>query len=444
MLRVSLLVSVFVTCVGNNARAADDWPQFRGPDGDGHSGAVDVPLAWSEEDGVVWKTPIEGRGWSSPVVLGDQVWLTTAIETPASPDEIKKRVRKLGMFVPSPHLAGKVTLKVICIERASGRLVHDVTLFEVDDPPVICLVNSYASPTPVGEPGRLYCDFGTMGTVALDTKTGRVLWTRHLPIEHQVGPGSSPILYRDTLILVRDGCDRQYIAALDKNTGQTVWKTDRPPITTPYLPYRKAFSTPLVAAVDGGEQMIIPGARWMVSYNPAGGKELWRVDTGNTFSNAARPVLGHGMVYICTAYGGTRLLAVRVDGRGDVTATHVAWELKKQTPKRSSPLLVGDELYFVSDVGVANCVDARTGKIHWSERLSGAFSASPVYAGGHIFLFGENGTTTIVRPGKEFVTVAENSVEGRIMASPAVLDRSIFLRTDSHLYRIGARLSGRP
>jgi outer membrane protein assembly factor BamB len=254
-----------------------------------------------------------------------------------------------------------------------------------------------------------------------------------------VGPGSSPIVYGDTLILVRDGCDQQHITALDKKTGQSVWKTNRPPITTPYLPYRKAFSTPLVVTVDGVEQMIIPAARWMVSYEPAGGKELWRVDTGSSFSNAARPVYGHGMVFVCTAYGGTRLLAIRLNGRGDVTATHVAWELKKQIPKRSSPLLVGDELYFVSDVGVATCVDAQTGELRWTERLSGAFSASPVFAAGHIFLFGENGTTTILKPGKEFVKLAENSVDGRIMASPAVLDRSIILRTDTQLYHVGAR-----
>jgi outer membrane protein assembly factor BamB len=183
--------------------------------------------------------------------------------------------------------------------------------------------------------------------------------------------------------------------------------------------------------------MVVPGARWIVSYDPSDGKELWRVDTGDTYSNSSRPVCGHGMAYVCTAYGGTRLVAIQLNGRGDVTSTHVAWEVKKQTPKRSSPLLVGDELYFVSDVGVANCLDAKTGEIHWSERLSGAFSASPVYADGRIFFFGEDGATTIVKPGKEFVRVSENTLDGRIMASPAVLDGTILIRTDTHLYGIG-------
>ncbi len=434
-----LLSAVLGTVLFPHVLKGDDWPQFRGPGGDGHADATGIPVSWSEKENVDWKTAIEGRGWSSPVVFDNQIWLTTALETPAPPEKIKERLKQLGMSVPSPQLAGLVTLKALCVDRASGRLVHDVTLLEVDEPPVICSVNSYASPTPVIEKGRVYFEFGAMGTVCLDSNTARVLWSRRLPIEHQVGPGSSPILYGDLLVLVRDGCDEQYIIALDKNTGRDVWRTNRPPLTVAYLPYRKAFSTPFVVKVDGKDQMVVLGARWIASYDPANGRELWRVDTDDTFSNSSRPVCGHGMAYVCTAYGGARLLAVRMDGRGDVTSSHVAWELKKATPKRSSPLIVGDELYFVSDVGVANCVDARTGEIHWSERLAGAFSASPVYADGRIFFFGEDGTTTIVQPGKQFVPLAENSLDGRIMASPAMLDGLILLRTDTHLYRIGER-----
>jgi len=418
------------------ALSAGDWPQFRGPAGDGHSGATGIPRTWSDDENVIWKTPVDGRAWSSPVVLDDQIWLTTALETPASADETRERVKGMGIFVPSPHLARKVTLKALCLERTTGRRLHDVTLFEVDRPPVICAVNSYASPTPVAERGRAFFDFGTMGTACLDTKSGKQLWSRCFAIEHQVGPGSSPVLYRDLLILVRDGCDQQYLIALDKTTGRTVWRTDRPPITRDQVYYRKAFSTPLIVTTAQRDQMIVPGAQWIVSYNPSDGKEMWRVDTGSTYSNVSRPVYGHGMVYVCTAYGGTRLLAIRVDGRGDVTATHVAWELKKQTPKKSSPLLLGDELYFVSDGGVANCVDAKTGQVHWSERLADDYSASPVFADGCIFFFSEDGTTTVVRPGAEYVELAENALDGRVMASPAIVDRSIFLRSDSHLYRI--------
>jgi outer membrane protein assembly factor BamB len=195
----------------------------------------------------------------------------------------------------------------------------------------------------------------------------------------------------------------------------------------------------LVVTVGDEEQMVIPGAQWMASYNPADGTELWRVDTGGTFSNSSRPVFGHGLAYVSTAFGGSRLLAIRPDGRGNVTATHVAWECKKQIPTKSSPLLVGDELYFVSDLGVANCLDARSGEIHWSQRLADPVSASPVAADGRIYIFGEQGTTTVLRPGTEFTKLAENQLDGRILASPAVLDGAIYLRTDKHLYRIGPR-----
>jgi outer membrane protein assembly factor BamB len=334
-------------------------------------------------------------------------------------------------------VAKDVTLKAICVDRNSGRLLHDVTLFEVDEPVLLNPMNSYASPTPVAETGRVYCDFGAMGTACVDAATGRTLWSRRLVIEHQVGPGSSPILYRDLLILVRDGCDRQYVAALEKATGKPVWKTPRPPLDTTTLVFRKAFSTPLVVEDDDGtEQMIVLGAQWLVSYDPSTGVERWRVDTGSTYSNASRPVYGHGMVYACTAFGGTRMLAIRTDGHGNVSDTHVVWKLGRSTPRRSSPLLVGDRLYFVSDRGVASCADARTGEVIWSERLAGAHSTSPVFADGRIYFFGESGSVTVLRPGDTFRLLAENQLDGRIMASPAFVDRSIFLRTDTHLYRI--------
>jgi len=434
--QIGLAILAFILTIPGNT-TAEDWPQFRGPGGQGHSTAKDVPLRWSERENVVWKVPTEGRAWSSPVVLGEQIWLTTAVETPASAEELRRAIDRIGVPVPSPYVASHVTLKAICLDRKSGRRLHDLTLFEVDEPVLLNPMNSYASPTPVAEAGRVYCDFGAMGTVCLDSKTGAVLWSRRLVVVHQVGPGSSPILFRDLLILVRDGCDQQYVTALDKTTGRTVWKTARPPHDTPTAVFRKAFSTPLVIEEgDGTEQMIVFGAQWIVSYDPSTGAERWRADTGRTFSNASSPVCGHGMVYISTAYGGTYMLAIQTGGRGNVTDSHVAWQLRQGTPRRSSPLLLGDHLYFVSDRGVASCVDAREGEVIWSERLPGSHSASPVYADGRIYFFGEDGPITVLPPGDPFVRLAENRVDGRIMASPAFVDRSIFLRTDTHVYRI--------
>ena len=420
----------------STATASDDWPQFRGPDGQGHSEATGVPLNWSDTENVVWKTPIEGCGWSSPVVLGKQVWMTTALPTLATPAEAERQLASLPYPVPSPEVARSITLKAVCVECDTGRLLRSLTLFQFDELLQICSANSYASPTPVAEPGRLYCDFGRMGTACLDTASGDVLWKRRLPVAHQVGPGSSAILHGEKLVLVRDGCDVQYVTALDKKTGETIWKTDRPPIDTDFPYYKKAFSTPLVIEAAGRKQMIVPGAHWLVSYDPDSGEPIWQANTGTGFSNASRPVFGHGMVYVCTGFGQSLLQAVRVDGQGDVSDTHIAWTGKKQVPKKSSPILVGDELYMISDKGIATCLDGRTGETHWSERILSGCSASPVFADGRIYYFGEDGSTVVMQPGKQPKTLAENEVEGRIMASAAITNGAIFLRTDTHLYRI--------
>jgi outer membrane protein assembly factor BamB len=235
---------------------------------------------------------------------------------------------------------------------------------------------------------------------------------------------------------VRDGCDKQYVTALDKHTGKTVWRTDRPPIDVDYLPYKKAFSTPLVVEVDGRPQMIIPGARRVIAYEPETGKPLWQCDYGNGFSNAPRPIVGHGMVYVCTGFAVPQLWAIRLGGRGNVSDTHVAWIERKQIPKRASPILVGDELYVVSDYGILSCLDARTGEMHWRERMPGNYSASPIHVEGRIYFFSHEGKTTVIQPGREFEILAENQLDGQIMATPAIAGQAMFLRTDTHLYRI--------
>ncbi len=418
--------------------AADDWPQFRGPGGQGCSEASGLPLKWSETENITWKTPITGLGWSSPVVLGDQIWMTTADEKPASEEEAKKRLRGNSM-ASSLEVAASVTWRAVCVDRKTGKVLRDVKLFTLEYPAPIHQMNSYASPTPVLEPGRVYCDFGTYGTVCLDSTSGKILWERTLPIDHQVGPGSSPALYGDLLVLVRDGCDKQYITALDKKTGKTVWKTDRPPMATPIDHFRKAYSTPLVIKSGGRDQMIVPGAQWVVAYEPASGKEIWRVDYGRQFSTTSRPVFGHGMAYIGTGFIKAELWAIRPDGQGDVTKTHVAWKATRQIPKRSSPVLAGKEIYVVSDNGVATCFDAETGETRWTERMAGDYSVSPVYAGGRIYFFSQDARTTVLKPGKEYTKLAENQLEGRMLASPAFVDNAIFLRTNSHLYRIENR-----
>jgi hypothetical protein len=410
--------------------AGEDWPQFRGPRGDGTAAVADLPLTWSETNNIAWKTPLPGLGRSSPVVLGERVWVTTAVgrgerRTRIGPDDMK--------------VADHVTLEAISLGLGDGKILWEVPLFEVDQPGPVHWFNSWATPTPVVEPGRLYCDFGTYGTAAVDARAGKLLWQRRLPLDHQVGPGSSPALWQNLLLLVRDGRDAQYVTALNKQTGETVWKTDRPPIQTPTTDLRKAFSSPLLVSQDGRTQMISPCAHWIVSYDPATGRELWRVRHGQGFSFGSCAVYGHGMAFFSTGCFKAQLWAVRADGQGDVTATHVAWKCLRQIPVMSSPVLGGDDLYWVSDDGIACCAEARSGEVRWQQRLGGAHVASPVLAAGRVYFFGREGKTTVVKAGAQFREIAENSLEGPVVATPAVLEGTMLLRTDSHLYRIGAR-----
>jgi len=436
MPRLPSILTLVLLATTAVALPATEWPQFRGPSGQGQATCAGWPLRWSEQENIAWKVPISGRGWSSPVVSGDQVWLTTALDTPASAEVAKRVLERKGEGVPSPQVASHVTLKAICVSLSSGRVLRDVTLLEFAEPMVICAANSYASPTPVLDAGRLYCDFGTMGTVCLAADTGQVIWRRRLAVDHQVGPGSSPVVHGSLVILVRDGIDQQYVIALNKATGDIVWQTERPSLAATPPMFRKSFSTPLVLQVDGREQLVATGAKWILSYEPATGKELWRVDTGNSYSNASRPVCGGGLVFVGTAFPGSVLRAIRPDGSGDVTTTHVQWQQQRSVPRQSSPLLVSEELYLVSDNGVASCLDARSGAVHWTELLPGSYAASPVFAEGRIYYFADNGKTTVARVGQQYVPLAENQVEGRVLASPAFVAPAILLRTDKHLYCI--------
>jgi outer membrane protein assembly factor BamB len=314
--------------------------------------------------------------------------------------------------------------------------VYQTDLFSLDNPGPIHPLNSHATPTPVVESGRLFADFGAYGTACLDTTTGRSLWITRLAVDHQLGPASSLAAFQDWLYLVRDGCDVQYVAALAKETGREVWRTPRPPIKAESGPFKKSFSTPLIVQHGGQTQVIAVGPHWVVAYEPASGRELWRVRHGKGYSIAPRPVFGHGLVYVCTGDYVAQLWAIRVDGQGDVTDTHVVWKATSQIPLMSSPLLVGDELYFVSDTGIGSCVDALRGTLHWRERLGGNYAASPVLAEGRIYFFSREGRTVVLQPGQRYTTLAESQLDGTVIATPAVVGNTILLRSDTHLYRI--------
>jgi outer membrane protein assembly factor BamB len=421
--------AVFAAMLANAAAGAEaNWPQFRGPRGDGTSLATHVPVTWSETNNLAWKVSVPGRGRSSPVVLGDRIWLPLAVE---------QGIHRTRIGGDDMQTAEHVSLEVVCLDRVNGKLLWRTPLFDVNNPDPVHWLNSWATPTPVVEPGRLYSDFGTFGTACLDAKSGKIVWKTRLPLDHQVGPGSSPVLYKNLLVLVRDGRDAQYVAALDKQTGNQVWRTERPPIEVSSGNLKKSFVTPLLVNAAGRTQLISPGAHWVVSYDPATGKEIWRARHGNGFSIGSGPVFGDGLVFFSTGCMKPELRTFRADGAGDVTATHAAWKSTRQVPVMSSPVLSGDELFWISDDGMASCGDARNGEAHWQERLGGQHLASPLLAEGRVYFFSKDGKATVVKAGKQFEKLAENQLEGQVTATPAIVDRTIFLRTDSHLYRIG-------
>ena len=409
VIRIVALGVVLLWHTAAFAAQSERWTEFRGPTGQGHSTASATPLEWSESRNVLWKTPVPGRGWSSPVVDGGRVWLTTAISA-----------------------RNGTSLRAVAYDAVTGREVVNVEVFHVRESDLLNLKNSHASPTPVVEGDRVFVHFGAAGTAAL-TMSGEIVWKTRLSYQSQHGNGGSPIVYRDLLIVSCDGSDEAYVIALDKATGKTRWKRRR------RFPFDQAYSTPLVIRVGERDQIVSVGAYRAAAYDPASGEEIWRVNYDDGFSNVPRPVYGHGLVYVATGFQQPSLIAVRADGKGDVTRTHVAWRLTRGAPYTPSPLLVGGELYVVSDLGIVTCVDAVTGTVHWQQRIGGNHSASPVFAAGRIYFLSEEGVATVIAPGRTFQKLATNVLDGATLASMAVFDASILVRTQSHLYRLGVR-----
>ncbi|MEO7319420.1 MAG: PQQ-binding-like beta-propeller repeat protein [Chthoniobacteraceae bacterium] len=401
--------------------AAENWPQFRGPAGDGRSDAAGLPVRFSETENVKWKTAIHGKAWSSPVVWGAQVWLTTANEEGTE-------------------------LSVVCVDKNSGKVLRDDVVFRVATPQFCHKFNSYASPTPVIEAGRIYVTFGSPGTACLDTASGAKLWERtDFVCNHYRGAGSSPIVWGDLLIINFDGSDAQFVVALDKKTGKTVWQTAR---SVDYQDlgkdgkpegegdYRKAFSTPQVIEQDGKTVLISSGAKAHYGYDPKTGRELWRYEDRSNHSAATRPVAGFGMVFIAAGFGKGQVLALKLGGSGVLAPEALAWSLKKAAPNKPSLLLIGDLIYAINDGGIASCVEAKTGAVVWSERIGGNFSAAPIAADGRIYACNEEGKVTVIAPGREFKVLAESQFDAGFMAAPAVSGKALFLRTKTHLYRV--------
>ena len=428
------LVTLLSVCVAQFAAAQTwTWPQFRGPGGQGHADVAELPLKWSEKENISWKRPIEGRAWSSPVIENGVIWLTTAIDIPAPKEVIEQQEARRTDRQPI-LVAARVDFRALGVDLETGKILHDYFLFSQEYPQAIHALNSYASPSPIIEHGKLYCHFGSYGTCCLDTASGKLDWAnRKVQVKHENGPGSTPVLWKNMLIVHFDGIDEQSIVAFDKRTGKLAWKTPRSGKLRDNPQFRKAYATPLVVTTDGRDILISPSADWTYAYDPANGKELWKVPYGDLgFSNVPRPVTGHGMVYICTSFSRSKIMAIRLSA----TKPEVVWEYNRQAPRMPSPIVVGNELYFVSDRGIATCLDAQTGKVRWVERLGGNFSSSPLAALHRVYFFSREGLTTVIAAGSKYEALAKNQLDGQLMASPAVVPGALILRTDKALYRI--------
>lgn len=415
----SLLVSICSVTV-----ADENWNQFRGPRGDGTSVAKGLPVKFAEgSPQIVWKTPVPGRAWSSPVIWGQQIWMTNA-------PEIQNTTKE------KPKLDKPLELSAVCLDLAGGKIIHNVKLFDVDTPQFTHATNSYGSPTPYVEEGRVYIHFGAYGTACLDTTTGKKIWERtDFECDHFRGPGSSPVVYGDLLYLTFDGYDQQYIVALNKFTGKTIWKKDRGiDFGTTDGDAKKAYSTPMLIEAGGRKLLVSPFAAATIAYDPLSGDPIWTVRHGG-MNAAGRPLYGNGLLFINSADGPNPLIAVPATGEGDITK-NIVWRTTKAVPKRASQLLIGDLLFMMNDGGVASCLDAPTGKEIWTTRMMGDWWASPLYADGLIYCLSQQGQIPVFKASREFELVADNKLDEGFIASPAVAGKALILRSKGHVYRI--------
>ena len=373
-----------------------------------------------------------------PFIKGNHAWMTSAITTPLSAEEIEKKVGPPKSGGTGKTVAGSLELLAICVDLETGELIHNITLAKVDDPQPINALNSYASPTPAIVDGKVICHFGTYGTWCLDVKTGEEIWTTKFPVQHGVGPGSSPIICDNKVIITSDGTDFQYIAAADLATGEHVWRTDRPPFRDKNGDHRKAYSTPLAIDVDGVTQVVIPGSQWIVSYDPGDGTEHWRVDHGSGFSTIPMAVFVDGLVICPSGYPLREFIAVDPGGSGDVTDSNIVWRTRN-APGIPSYIAFEGKIYSISNKGILFCIDAKTGEELKRSRVGGNFSASPLLAGGNLYLGSREGKLTIVKCTPDLEELSAHDFEGAIMASPILVGDDLLIRTDKKLIRINAQ-----
>jgi outer membrane protein assembly factor BamB len=418
-----ILSCLFILCSFIASAQQGNWTHFRGSNLNGISRETNIPITWNDSINVVWKTGINGKGWSSPVVYGDQVWLTTA-------------------SADGKQMYG------ICINSKTGKEVFNIKLFEPSKTYSKHEINTYASPTPCIEDGFVYIHFGSYGSACLSTVDGSVLWKRtDLKCDHVQGPGSSPVLYKNLIILHLEGVDIQYIIALNKKTGKTVWMKERPKDCYDKLEPigKKAYITPVIIKVNGKDLLISNGSAACIAYNPETGEEIWRVIQGED-STISMPFSEDGIVYFYTGFVTPKegekyseLLAVNPDGKGDITKTHIIWRIKSPILQLLTPLIKDGLIYTIDSMNNLSCIDSKTGKTIYTKRLTGKYNSSPVYAGGNIYFTSTNGETLIIKEGRKLEIISRNRLKGEVFATPAIANNSLIIRSGSMLYCLGKK-----
>ena len=415
---------------------AGDWGQFRGPAGNGMADVSGTPTDFSP-DQFAWQTEIPGVGWSSPVVTGNQIWLTTAETVAASQEAIAKK--KAGVqFANIKTAAAKVTLRAICVDAENGKILQNIKLADVDNPDLINPLNSYASPTAVIQADNVICHFGSYGTWSLNRESADINWKAALVVDHSVGPGSSPVIFGDNVLIVCDGIDQQYVAALNAKTGKQQWKTNRPPIKASSGEFRKAYSTPLIIEVDEQIQAVIPGAQWTCAYDPATGEELWRVNCGKGFSTTPMAVYESGLVITTTGFMAPELVAINPEGRGDITKTNVVWRAKQGGSTMPTAVAKSGRLYSISDKGILTVLDAKSGEIKERQRIGGKFASSPLLTNDALYLASQEGVMTVLKP-VSLDKLGTTKMDSSLMASPAIIGKDMIVRTEKKLARITSK-----
>ncbi len=422
----SLLFCFFIVAFLSGYKQASsqdkNWTQFRGTNLNGLAVTENIPLKW-DDSSIKWKTEIHDKGYSSPVVYNNQIWVTTAKSD------------------------GK-ELYAVCIDFQTGEIIYDIKIFTPDEVPGKHSLNTYASPTPCIERGFVYVHYGSMGTACINTANGSIVWKRtDFKCKHVQGPASSPVIYKNLLILHFEGTDVRYIIALDKSNGKLIWRSDRP--AEPYEPLtvigRKAYITPIIINVKGRDMLISNGSAVCIAYDPNTGKEIWRV-VGGGESTIAMPITENGAVFWYTGYmvagDGTRyteLLAVNPDGNGDITGTNVLWKKRDELSRNQclTPVIKDGLIYTVNTRNTLMCIDAATGEEIWSTHVLSNYDASPIYVNGNIWFFSVKGEVLVIKAGRKYEVVAKNQMDSGIWATPAILRNSMIMRTEKYLYRIG-------